>query len=576
MYRKNKNNWVKHLDFMILDLICLQVAFFLAYTLRHRTVNLYTNYIYANLSIVLILIDVCLLIFLNTLKNVLKRGYLVEFIATIKHVAIVELVAVLYLFSVKDAGNFSRITFFLMALFYGLLTYGTRLLWKKHILRTLHLKQNKSVLVITNFDRLSQVEKDIRAKRYVMFQISGVAVTGNMPEDHPTEIAGIPLVAAGDYVVEYLCREWVDEVFVNLPLQSAQLDDLVRQLNEMGITVHIQLADKLMFGTQRQFVERLGGYTVLTTSINTISTGELFVKRLFDIIGGLVGCVLTGILFLFLAPAIKIQSPGPVFFSQIRVGKNGKKFKLYKFRSMYTDAEERKAQLAAENRVTDGLMFKLDFDPRIIGCRQLPDGTVKKACTIASIGTTSFFPSKPLACYGDGGAMFTSDARLAERLRMIANHGQKVKYHHALVGCNSRLDTLQAAVLDVKLRYLDEFAAARCKVAARYDAAFSGLDAVRKPLKSAFSSHVYHQYTVQLAVEKRDQVQAALKERGIPSMIYYPLPLQEQEVMRGRCRISGDLNVASRLSRSVLSLPIHTEMTEEEQAYIIESIKSVL
>ena len=106
MYRKNKNNWVKHLDFMILDLICLQVAFFLAYTLRHRTVNLYTNYIYANLSIVLILIDVCLLIFLNTLKNVLKRGYLVEFIATIKHVAIVELVAVLYLFSVKDAGKF--------------------------------------------------------------------------------------------------------------------------------------------------------------------------------------------------------------------------------------------------------------------------------------------------------------------------------------------------------------------------------------------------------------------------------------------------------------------------------------
>ena len=315
---------------------------------------------------------------IDTLKNVLKRGYLVEFIATIKHVAIVELIAVLYLFSVKDAGDFSRITFFLMALFYGLLTYGTRLLWKKHILRTLHLKQNKSVLVITNFDRLSQVEKDIRAKRYVMFQISGVAVIGNMPEDHPTEIAGIPLVAAGDYVVEYLCREWVDEVFVNLPLQSAQLDDLVRQLNEMGITVHIQLADKLMVGTQRQFVERLGGYTVLTTSINTISTGELFVKRLFDIIGGLVGCVLTGILFLFLAPAIKIQSPGPVFFSQIRVGKNGKKFKLYKFRSMYTDAEERKAQLAAENRVTDGLMFKLDFDPRIIGCRQLPDGTVKK------------------------------------------------------------------------------------------------------------------------------------------------------------------------------------------------------
>lgn len=204
------------------------------------------------------------------------------------------------------------------------------------------------------------------------------------------------------------------------------------------------------------------------------------------------------------------------------------------------------------------------------------DGTVRKAGTIASIGTTSFFPSKPLACYGDGGAMFTSDARLAERLRMIANHGQKARYHHTLVGRNSRLDSLQAAVLAVKLRHLEEFAAARREVAAGYDAAFRGSDAVRAPQRSAFSSHVYHQYTIRLDADKRDRVQAALKERGVPSMIYYPLPLQEQEVMRGRCRISGDLDVASRLSRSVLSLPIHTEMTEEEQAYIIESIKSVL
>jgi soluble P-type ATPase len=141
----------------------------------------------------------------NKVKEIKSRNETVAFVgdgvndAPVVALSDVGLVAVLYLFSVKDAGNFSRITFFLMALFYGLLTYGTRLLWKKHILRTLHLKQNKSVLVITNFDRLSQVEKDIRAKRYVMFQISGVAVTGNMPEDHPTEIAGIPLVAAGDY-----------------------------------------------------------------------------------------------------------------------------------------------------------------------------------------------------------------------------------------------------------------------------------------------------------------------------------------------------------------------------------------
>ena len=219
-------------------------------------------------------------------------------------------------------------------------------------------------------------------------------------------------------------------------------------------------------------------------------------------------------------------------------------------------------------------LYVIEDNAQSIGANYtFSDGTVKKACTIASIGTTSFFPSKPLACYGDGGAMFTSDARLAERLRMIANHGQKVKYHHALVGCNSRLDTLQAAVLDVKLRYLDEFAAARCKVAARYDAAFSGLDAVRKPLKSAFSSHVYHQYTVQLAVEKRDQVQAALKERGIPSMIYYPLPLQQQEAFKPITRAAESLDMAEQLAYSVLSLPIHTEMTPEQQDLVIERIK---
>ncbi len=205
-----------------------------------------------------------------------------------------------------------------------------------------------------------------------------------------------------------------------------------------------------------------------------------------------------------------------------------------------------------------------------------PDGTVKKAGTIAHIGTTSFFPSKPLACYGDGGAMFTSDARLAERLRMIANHGQKVRYHHSLVGCNSRLDTLQAAILDVKLRYLDGFAAARRKVASAYDTAFSETDTIRGPRKSAFSSHVYHQYTIRIDPDRRDLLQAELKGRGIPSMVYYPLPLQEQEVMKGRCRISGSLDVASLLSRTVLSLPIHTEMTEGEISHIIESIKSIL
>lgn len=359
---------------MILDLLCLEVGFFLAYILWQKNVNLYSNYIYANLATVLVFVDTCLLIFLNTLKNVLKRGYLQEFIATLRHVTLVALVAALYLFSVKNAGLFSRMTFFLMALFYGILTYGVRLLWKKHILHKLRLHSNKSVLIITNQERSAQVAQDIASRRYEMFQVSGIVALDGTER----EIAGIPVVASGDTVTEYLCREWVDEVFVNLPLQGGELDKLVSELNEMGITVHVQLADRLAPGAQHQFVERLGGYTVLTTSINTISPGEMVVKRLVDIVGGLIGCLLTGVLFLFLAPAIRLQSPGPVFFVQTRVGRNGKKFKLYKFRSMYTDAEEQKSALAEQNRVSDGRMFKIAYDPRIIGCKRRPDGTVKK------------------------------------------------------------------------------------------------------------------------------------------------------------------------------------------------------
>lgn len=193
-----------------------------------------------------------------------------------------------------------------------------------------------------------------------------------------------------------------------------------------------------------------------------------------------------------------------------------------------------------------------------------PDGRVKKTGTMGIIGTTSFFPSKPLACYGDGGALTTSDENLAKRIRMIANHGQERKYHHQLIGCNSRLDTLQAAVLDVKLKHIDEFTASRQAVAARYDEALASCEQLHLPRKSAFSTHVYHQYTVRLkpagdvadTAKYRESLQASLKEKGIPTMVYYPLPLQAQEAYKWMARTPGAMDEAARLSTSVLSLPI--------------------
>ncbi|MDR1601233.1 MAG: DegT/DnrJ/EryC1/StrS family aminotransferase [Tannerella sp.] len=200
------------------------------------------------------------------------------------------------------------------------------------------------------------------------------------------------------------------------------------------------------------------------------------------------------------------------------------------------------------------------------------DGSVRKAGAIAPIGITSFFPTKPLGCYGDGGAVMTADGELAERIRMLANHGQTEKYHHKIVGCNSRLDTIQAAILDVKLKYIDTFANARRQVAQRYDRALLPLNEIRIPTRSYSSTHVYHQYTIRVGNGQRDALQAHLKAGGIAATVYYPLAVHEQEAYRWVARTAGDVSASLRLSREVLSLPIYAEMTADEQNYVIETI----
>lgn len=200
------------------------------------------------------------------------------------------------------------------------------------------------------------------------------------------------------------------------------------------------------------------------------------------------------------------------------------------------------------------------------------DGNHAKGCTLGTIGTTSFFPSKNLGAFGDGGAMITRDEKLAVRMRMIANHGQRQKYQHDIIGVNSRLDTLQAAILSVKLKYLDDYAARRRKVADYYDIQLKHLPFLKIPARAGFSTHVFHQYTVQTKGVNRDQLKAYLQEKGIPSMIYYPIPLHLQAAYRRKGFEEGSFPVTENLSQTVLSLPIHTEMDEEQLFYICESI----
>ncbi|HQT24187.1 MAG: transcriptional regulator [Sphingobacteriales bacterium 17-39-43] len=199
-------------------------------------------------------------------------------------------------------------------------------------------------------------------------------------------------------------------------------------------------------------------------------------------------------------------------------------------------------------------------------------GLKQKAGTIGDIGTTSFFPSKNLGCYGDGGAIMTNDSELAQKIRMIANHGQKEKYIHEVVGVNSRLDTIQAAILRIKLSYLNEYNKARNSVAERYDKAFEGLTDILIPERATFSTHVFHQYTVKVKSGSRDELKKFLQSKNIPSMIYYPLPLHLQKAYRGYGYPEGSFPVSERLCEQVLSLPIHSEMKEDQQAFIIDNI----
>ena len=208
-----------------------------------------------------------------------------------------------------------------------------------------------------------------------------------------------------------------------------------------------------------------------------------------------------------------------------------------------------------------------------IGARYtFSNGETKQAGTIGHIGCTSFFPSKNLGCYGDGGAIFTNDDALADKMRAIANHGMVVRYHHDMIGVNSRLDSIQAAVLDAKLPHLDEYIAARQKAAAYYDQAFGKNDKLLIPGRQSHSTHVFHQYTLRVVGADRDKLREGLAERGIPAMIYYPVPLHQQKAYLDPRYKDGNFPVAEKLAACVLSLPMHTELDEEQLEYITHSV----
>ena len=376
MYRKDTEVWLKHADFMILDMLCLQLAFVLAYALRGYGFHLYEDILYRNMAIFFALADLVVIFIAGTMKSVLKRGHYREFVITVKHAVIVGVLAIVYLFMIQEGQSFSRIILFTTVVIYLFLTYAVREIWKSFLHKKMEDGGDKKLLIVTSSEVAQKVVHNMQENNYARYSLAGVVVIDD-DDCIGTEICGVPVVTKESELSEYVCQEWIDEVLIVISEKLPYPGELISKLTETGVIVHLNLAKITNKTGKRQFVEKVGSYTVLTTSLNYASFGQLFIKRFVDICGGLAGCIFTGIITLFVGPAIYLASPGPIFFSQERVGKNGKKFKMYKFRSMYMDAEERKAELMKENKLGDGKMFKMDFDPRVIGNKVLPDGTHK-------------------------------------------------------------------------------------------------------------------------------------------------------------------------------------------------------
>lgn len=376
MYAKKTKSWIKHIDFILLDVICLQLAFFLAYISRHGWTNPYLENEYLMLAITYAFADFFVLIAIHTMKNVLKRGYYIELTKTLKQTFLMSATVMLFLFSTQSGEVFSRITVFLTGVYHLMISYGVRVLWKKALLHNMRKITGSAVYFVTTYDRAEGVIGKFRENDLHNCLIQGVGIldvdcTGQ-------SISGVPVTATQGNIRTYLRDKWVDEIFVSVSSDFTYPRELISVLVEMGIVVHVEMEDQNIEQWHHQTIEKVAGSTVRTISMTMATDWERFMKRAIDILGGLVGCAVTVLLMLIIGPLIYIKSPGPIFFKQTRVGKNGKLFKMYKFRSMYLDAEARKAELMAQNRIGGGLMFKLDYDPRIIGCQKLPDGTIKK------------------------------------------------------------------------------------------------------------------------------------------------------------------------------------------------------
>lgn len=371
MNQTQGQGWLKHADFILIDILCLQLSFVLAHWLIVGVDNPYKIDIHRYLAAILFFAQIATILFGSNYKGILRRGYLKEAGSVLQYAVSILLVSVVFLFMIRQSATVSRLQLGWTLVIYLAVDYVARTLRKRSLLRhnsaDRAAEKGKSLVLITSGALVDEAMKRLTNELiYVDYFISGIILMDGDRSSIKGDY-GIPVIDLNDDAMERIRSKWVDEVFILQPSKMSIDKGLFNDLTDMGLTVNYTLA---LFNDEDWpplDLRRLGQYKVLTSSINFMSPGEAFAKRALDIAGGIVGCIITCILYIFIAPAIYAKSPGPIFFRQDRVGKNGKKFKMYKFRTMYMDAEERKASLMEQNKIQGGLMFKMDDDPRIIG-----------------------------------------------------------------------------------------------------------------------------------------------------------------------------------------------------------------
>ena len=360
MEQRREQHWIKHADFSILDMAAAEFAFLAAYFLRNGELPFGIE-MYRSLCVLVPLFTCFVAFFRNSYSGILRRGYLKELKNVILQSTVLEALLLAYFFFTQLSDRYSRLV---LLYFWGVevvFTLIIRVVWKRLLLHRQQMTIGKDVLLaITTEDLLTETVERCMEQAYQSFQLKYAVLGGNhIGETHEL----IPVVADEATVCGYALSHVVDRVLLRLPDGDPRIEPLMEEFLDMGITVHTALPHGFS-NLPHPRVEKIGGYPVMTASMAAATPGQLFLKRAMDICGSLVGLLITAVAFVFVAPVIYIQSPGPVFFSQTRIGRNGRRFKIYKFRSMYMDAEERKKELMAQNKM-QGLMFKMDNDPRI-------------------------------------------------------------------------------------------------------------------------------------------------------------------------------------------------------------------